>query len=38
VYNDFATLNMDVLKPQEPELPNQGDYTVVDDMEVDMTE
>jgi hypothetical protein len=26
----------DVLKPQDPALPNQGDYTVVEDAEVDM--
>jgi hypothetical protein len=26
----------DVVKPQDPALPNQGDYTVVDGAEVDM--
>jgi hypothetical protein len=28
---------IDVLKPQDPALPNQGDYTLVDDMDVDMS-
>jgi hypothetical protein len=30
-------VNLDVLKPQDPALPNQGDYTVVDDVKIDMT-
>ncbi|MCP4674350.1 MAG: hypothetical protein GY854_02295 [Deltaproteobacteria bacterium] len=36
-YSDFALLNMDVLKPQDPALPDQGDYTVVNDNQVDMS-
>ncbi len=37
-YNDLALINMDVLKPQDPALPDQGDYTVVNDNKVDMTD
>ena len=30
-YNDLETFMLDVIKPQIPALPNQGDYTVVED-------
>jgi len=36
VYNDWLLTNIDVLKPQDPPLPNQGDLTIVDDMVVNM--
>lgn len=35
-YNDWLLTNIDVEKPQDPPLPNQGDLTMVDDMIVDM--
>jgi hypothetical protein len=35
-FNDWLTTVVDVTKPQDPPLPNQGDYTVVDDMTIDM--
>jgi hypothetical protein len=36
-FNDWLTAVVDVIKPQDPKLPNQGDFTVVDDMEVDLS-
>lgn len=36
-YVDLEKVVFDVEKPQDPALPNQGDITVVDDVEVDMT-
>jgi hypothetical protein len=36
-YNDWLLARIDVLKPQDPALPNQGDFTLVDDMDVDMS-
>ncbi len=36
-YHDLELISMDVLKPQDPVLPNQGDITVVDDNEIDLT-
>jgi len=36
-YNDLDTFMIDIIKPQDPALPDQGDYTVVDGMEVDNT-
>jgi hypothetical protein len=36
-YNDWLLARIDILKPQDPALPNQGDYTVVNDMDVDMS-
>jgi hypothetical protein len=35
-YDDWLTTVVDITKPQDPLLPNQGDYTVVDDMTLDM--
>lgn len=36
-YSDWLLANIDIVKPQDPALPDQGDYTIVDDMEVDMS-
>lgn len=36
-YTDLESFVIDVIKPQIPTLPNQGDYTVVDGMDVDNT-
>lgn len=36
-YNDLDHFKVDVFKPQVPPLPNQGDTTLVDDMEMDNT-
>lgn len=36
-YNDWLLAVMDIYKPQDPPLPNQGDITIVDDMEIDMS-
>lgn len=36
-YVNLENVVFDVVKPQEPALPNQGDLTVVDDVKVDMT-
>jgi hypothetical protein len=36
-WTDLEKVVFDVVKPQDPALPNQGDITVVDDVEVDMT-
>lgn len=36
-YSDWLLAVMDVYKPQDPPLPNQGDYTIVDDNEIDMS-
>lgn len=37
VWSDWNLAVMDIVKPQDPALPNQGDFTLVDDMEVDMS-
>jgi len=34
-YDDLATFVMSIIKPQDPALPHQGDYTVVDENEFD---
>ena len=34
-YNNLETFVIDILKPQVPPLPNQGDFTLVNDMTVD---
>ena len=36
-YEDWITAVISVDKPQSPALPNQGSFTLVDDMEVDMS-
>lgn len=36
-WNDWLLAVIDVIKPQDPPLPNEGDFTIVDDMEVDMS-
>lgn len=38
VYHNLELINMDILKPQDPALPNQGDLTIVDDVQIDMTD
>jgi hypothetical protein len=37
VYNDWLLAVVDIYKPQDPALPNQGDITLVNDMEIDMS-
>jgi hypothetical protein len=37
VYSDWLLAVMDIYKPQDPALPNQGDFTLVDDVEIDMS-
>jgi hypothetical protein len=37
VYSDWLLAVIDIEKPQDPALPNQGDITIVDDMEIDMS-
>lgn len=36
-YSNWELTVLDVTKPQVPPLPNQGDLTIVDDNEIDMT-
>lgn len=36
-YSLWLKAIIDILKPQDPPLPNEGDFTLVDDMEVDMS-
>lgn len=37
-YEYLDLINIDILKPQDPALPNQGDFTMVDDMQIDTSE
>jgi len=37
-YEWLNLINIDILKPQSPALPNQGDFTLVDDMQIDTSE
>jgi hypothetical protein len=36
-YNDWLLAVMNIYKPQDPVLPDQGDFTIVEDMEIDMS-